>query len=210
MLTSLVFVPGRYVVDTKHISCAFLLATLGCAHSEARTVDPASTIAVKNEALTSERGVPGQPAMTTEQASEEKALNSDEPLATDTDSADEPSKAECERAVFFATGSADLVPEARRQLSRVAACLKRHDVDYALVVGAADVKGSSKLNEKLALDRAQAVAEYLRTLGVPEDEIRVRARDEMASAEARQLWPLERQATVSVPLKEEERARKPE
>jgi outer membrane protein OmpA-like peptidoglycan-associated protein len=195
-------------VDAKHITVALLLATLGCAHAEPTTVDPASTIQAQDQALVSD--VPGTPALTPDQASEKQAIASDEPRAQETPVAEQRSKADCERAVFFATGSAALSPEARRQLARVAACLKHHDVDHALVVGASDVRGGTKQNEQLALDRAEAVAEFLRELGVDEQDIRVRARDEMASAEARQLWPLEKQATVSVPVKDEERARKAE
>jgi outer membrane protein OmpA-like peptidoglycan-associated protein len=195
-------------VDGKHIIWALALATVGCAHSEqSKTVDPASTIGVSEQGLVSDRGVPGQPPLEPEQAREEKALNSDEPMLAEEEGALGRSKAECERAVFFQTDSAALAPEARRQLSRVAACLKRHDVDHALVVGAADARGDTARNEQLALARAKAVADYLKELGVPEEDIRVRARDEMASAEARQLWPLEKQATISVPMSAEERAR---
>jgi outer membrane protein OmpA-like peptidoglycan-associated protein len=194
-------------MDGKHITCALFFATVGCAHSEQKTIDPASTIEAQEQALVSDvRGAP----LTPEQAGEQQALATDETtlMRGDAGIAEESSKAECERAVFFATGSAALQPEAQRQLSRVAACLMRHDVDHALVVGAADVRGSVKQNEKLALERAEAVAKYLRERGVPEQDIRVRARDEMASAEARQLWPLEKQAIISVPVKDEERARR--
>jgi outer membrane protein OmpA-like peptidoglycan-associated protein len=201
--------PGGKDMDGKHIIWALALATLGCAHSEPaqKTIDPASTIAVSDQGLVSERGVPGQAPLSAEQAGEEKALNSDEPLPAEQEVSPASAKAECERAVFFQNDSAALQPEARRQLSRVAACLKRHDVDHALVVGAADARGNTKRNEELALERAKAVAAYLKELGVADDDIRVRARDEMASAEARQLWPLEKQATVSVPVAPEERAR---
>ena len=79
---------------------------------------------------------------------------------------------------------------------RVAECLKRREVDHALIVGHTDPRGSEADNHALGMERARAVAEYLRKLGVPEDEIRVRSKGELASAESQELWPAERRANV--------------
>ena len=103
----------------------------------------------------------------------------------------------CELAVYFDTDSTRLDQGSQQRLDRVADCMKRHDVDHAVVVGRADPRGPEKYNEALGMKRAEAVAKYLLELGVPEKDILVRSQGETAAAD-RQIWPAERRAAVSV------------
>jgi outer membrane protein OmpA-like peptidoglycan-associated protein len=105
----------------------------------------------------------------------------------------------CEPAVYFDTDSARLDDKSRERLNAVAECMKRREVDHATIVGQTDPSGTRQHNEKLGLERARAVAEYLRSRGVPDSDIRVQSKGELASAEQPvQLWPVERRAGVSV------------
>jgi outer membrane protein OmpA-like peptidoglycan-associated protein len=100
----------------------------------------------------------------------------------------------CELAVYFDTDSARLDRSSRDHLDTVAECMKRREVDHATIIGRTDPSGSEQHNQELGLERAKAVAEYLRNRGVPEDQIRVRSKGETAAAESRDLWPTERRA----------------
>ena len=103
----------------------------------------------------------------------------------------------CELAVYFATDSASLDGPSRERLDAVAECMKRREVDHATIVGQTDPSGTAEHNEELGMERAKAVATYLRERGVPNDQIRVQSKGEMASAQPVQLWPLERRAGVT-------------
>jgi OOP family OmpA-OmpF porin len=74
--------------------------------------------------------------------------------------------------------------------------MKRREVDHATIVGQTDPSGTARHNQALGMERAKAVAEYLRNRGVPEDQIRVRSKGETASAAPVDLWPTERRAGV--------------
>ncbi|MDB4975604.1 MAG: OmpA/MotB domain protein [Myxococcaceae bacterium] len=103
----------------------------------------------------------------------------------------------CELDVYFDSDSAKLGAASQERLDRVADCIKRKQVDHATIVGQTDPTGSKEHNDKLGLERARVVAEYLKTRGVPEGDIRVRSKGELASAQSRDLWPVERNAGVS-------------
>ena len=70
-------------------------------------------------------------------------------------------------------------------------------MDHATITGQTDPTGTAKHNETLGMERARVVAEYLRGRGVPEKDIHVRSKGEVASAQERDLWPVERNASVS-------------
>jgi outer membrane protein OmpA-like peptidoglycan-associated protein len=102
----------------------------------------------------------------------------------------------CDLNVYFATASADLSDESRQQLNSIASCMKRRRVDDALVVGSADPRGGDATNAQLGKERARKVAEYLKGLGVPENEIRIRSVGESQASAQPTTWPTSRRAEV--------------
>jgi len=71
-------------------------------------------------------------------------------------------------AVTFEFGKADIQPGFMPLLERQAALLKAHFADQPVVVcGHTDAIGSADFNLSLSLDRARAVADELKRLGVP-------------------------------------------
>lgn len=104
----------------------------------------------------------------------------------------------CERAVFFDTASTRLDRGSRRRLDRVAECLQDHGVTQATVIGRTDARGSARYNAQLGLERARAVAAYLQTRGIAEEQLRVRSQGELAAVESEVLWPVDRTAGVHV------------
>jgi chemotaxis protein MotB len=78
--------------------------------------------------------------------------------------------------VLFASGSADLRPEAKRSLDKVASVLKsRYNGQIVRVEGYTDTdpirKSKWKSNEHLSAERALAVENYLVSKGVPNERI---------------------------------------
>lgn len=108
------------------------------------------------------------------------------------------SSEDCQLAVYFSTDSSALDQTSQQRLDRVAECMKRHQVDHATIVGQTDPSGTAQHNQQLGLERARAVAEYLRSRGVPDRDIRVRSKGEVAAAPAQELWPVDRRAGVQV------------
>lgn len=104
----------------------------------------------------------------------------------------------CELAVYFASNSAKLDDPARERLDKVAGCIRRHEVDHASIEGHTDPSRKERANQDLGLERARAVAEYLRARGVPDDQIRVRSTGATAAAGSEELWPVERRAAVDL------------
>jgi outer membrane protein OmpA-like peptidoglycan-associated protein len=78
--------------------------------------------------------------------------------------------------VLFASGSADLRPEARDRLSAVAAALRASTDQSAIVAGYTDSRGARDRNQDLSQRRAEAVREFLVQEGVPQDRIRAEGR----------------------------------
>lgn len=75
----------------------------------------------------------------------------------------------------FAAGSSSLSPQAQEILRNVADRLREGSY-RVLVVGHADARGTPAANRTIALARAQAVAQFLRELRVPETIMQVDAR----------------------------------
>ncbi len=69
-------------------------------------------------------------------------------------------------SVTFATDSAQIRPEFYPTLNDVAATLQRYPQSYIDVVGHTDSTGSEQYNQGLSEQRAQSVANYLRSRGV--------------------------------------------
>lgn len=80
-------------------------------------------------------------------------------------------------SVLFRSGSADLLPSAKRRLNDVAEALKK--TQNALTIeGHTDSQGPAELNEELSYNRAEAVKDYLVDRGVDGSRIRTEGRGE--------------------------------
>lgn len=76
-------------------------------------------------------------------------------------------------SVLFASGKSALLPAARSRLTQVADALQSGDPDAIYVVeGHTDSRGSSALNQRLSLARANSVRDYLVERGITADRIR--------------------------------------
>jgi outer membrane protein OmpA-like peptidoglycan-associated protein len=85
-----------------------------------------------------------------------------------------------EGSVLFVTGKSELLPIARQRLDRVAEVLKKVDEDKLLVVeGHTDSRGPDELNQKLSLDRAASVREYLISRGIKPGRIQATGQGEL-------------------------------
>ena len=75
-------------------------------------------------------------------------------------------------SLLFKSGSADLMPSAKSQLDDVAKALSAQpQANNVKVQGYTDNTGSASINDPLSEKRAQAVADYLESKGVPKDHI---------------------------------------
>jgi outer membrane protein OmpA-like peptidoglycan-associated protein len=185
--------------------CALLAGSAACAHDGQR--ERASVSAVTNREVAGKEEPPNKTRMHYTEISNERALGRDQPadshlaegngMPRDTSAPRTAEVEACELAVYFATNSTALDQGSRDRLDHVADCMKRREVDHATIVGSADPSGSAQHNDQLSLERARVVAEYLRNRGVPDDQINVRGKGEVASTN-RQLWPVERNAQVGV------------
>ncbi len=104
-----------------------------------------------------------------------------------------------ESDVFFKYDSAQVLPEAKARLDRIAACA----VDGAakgkdlLVVGRAGPVGSDQFNKELGMNRAEAVSKYLSEQGVAKSRVAIESKGEAAANEAVPAsWPYERRVTL--------------
>lgn len=187
--------------------CAGLLSVACVRDGHPR--ERASVTAVINEEVADDKTEQGKTRMHYTEVSKNDALGRDnpregtivDPNATAGDQrrigTSEDAQA-CELAVYFDTDSTRLDVGAQQRLDHVAECMKRQQIDHATIVGQTDPSGSAEHNEELGLERARAVAEYLRERGVPDDQIRVRSKGELAATESQELWPVERRAGISV------------
>jgi outer membrane protein OmpA-like peptidoglycan-associated protein len=73
--------------------------------------------------------------------------------------------------VLFASGKSQLMPSAQNSLNQVADALKEAQDKKILIEGHTDSRGSATLNQNLSKARADAVASYLESQGVPQDRI---------------------------------------
>ena len=160
--------------------CVGVMLATGCVHDAGRT----TTASSEPYAWNTNDPIPIEPQ--DEQVREQVAREASPQRGT-----------ACELAVYFDTDSARLDRSSRDRLDTVAECMKRREVDHATIVGQTDPSGTERHNQSLGMERAKAVAEYLRARGVPQDQIRVQSKGEVASAgQPEQLWPVERRAGV--------------
>ncbi|MEC7120873.1 MAG: OmpA family protein [Pseudomonadota bacterium] len=74
-------------------------------------------------------------------------------------------------AITFATNSAVIAPNFTGTLSQLASTLREYDKSTITVSGHTDNTGGAALNQRLSQDRANSVAGYLRSQGVPASRI---------------------------------------
>lgn len=80
--------------------------------------------------------------------------------------------------ISFAVGRADINPRLRPILDQFASGLNQQQNTDVRIVGHTDNTGSDELNNRLSLDRAQSVKDYLSSRGVPANAIQVAGRGE--------------------------------
>lgn len=67
---------------------------------------------------------------------------------------------------FFDTGKADLKPEGKAKLEKLAEDVKGVNLEVIVAVGHTDSRGSADLNQKLSVKRADAVKGFLASKGI--------------------------------------------
>jgi outer membrane protein OmpA-like peptidoglycan-associated protein len=80
--------------------------------------------------------------------------------------------------IFFDTGKSQLKPGAKNTLSKIAAQLKTSPNVTIAVEGHTDSIGSEETNAKLSTARANAVREYLASVGIPDARVTATGRGE--------------------------------
>jgi outer membrane protein OmpA-like peptidoglycan-associated protein len=73
--------------------------------------------------------------------------------------------------ILFDVNSSVIKPQAVQNIVKIADVLKKYPEDRIIVVGHTDDRGSAQFNERLSLQRAQAVKLQLVSSGVPESGI---------------------------------------
>ena len=87
-------------------------------------------------------------------------------------------KLEVPSDVSFAVGRADINPRMRPILDQFASGLAQQQGTDVRIVGHTDNTGSDALNDRLSVDRAQAVRDYLLSRGVRPDSVQIAGRGE--------------------------------
>ena len=87
-------------------------------------------------------------------------------------------KLEVPSDISFAVGRADLNPRLRPILDQFASGLSQQQGTEVRIIGHTDNTGSDALNDRLSLDRAQSVRDYLLARGVRADSVQVAGRGE--------------------------------
>ena len=166
------------------------LALGGCVrHGKVR--ERTTVAAVTNKEVTGKREDSGKTRMSYSRVNDQTALN------RDGSARQAPKTAEvCPQKVFFDANSTTLDLEAERNLTFMAECMKRNELDRALVVGRGDTPGTNEDNAALQSERVRVASEYLRGFGVPQKDIRLYSKDELASARAPTELPGDRGAIV--------------
>jgi len=194
------------------ISICALGSTAACAHRE--PVERSTISAVGNEDATGNKADPDNKVMTYTKVNNEDALNHDaehrehELMNGTINRGNEPSpalqanatagtgSATCDLNVYFETASAQLNDRAKQQLTSIASCLKGHEAKDAVILGSADPRGSETDNKKLGKERARVVGDYLRDLGVPASDIKIRSLGESQASNSPASFPAARNAQI--------------
>ncbi|MFO0604433.1 MAG: OmpA family protein [Polyangiales bacterium] len=98
--------------------------------------------------------------------------------------------------VYFPTGSAEISPETRAVLERLAACIRNGDVREVSVVGSADPRGAATDNQSLGQRRADAIREVLVANGCAPSVVRAYSVGETYTSGSPDTYALERRVSV--------------
>ena len=122
-----------------------------------------------------------------------------EPAGPSADAVNRATPMNCNSAVvFFNSGSDQLDPAAQARLDEVGRCMSSASSRELTVIGRADPRGTAMDNQALGQRRATAVADYLRTRGVPNAQVTVRSEGAENATNDRTLYPYERNANVVI------------
>jgi outer membrane protein OmpA-like peptidoglycan-associated protein len=80
--------------------------------------------------------------------------------------------------LYFLTGRDELTPESNADLDRILADMKRRPVPDIVVTGHTDTVGSNESNDRLSMQRAERVKQFLTGIGIPSDRIVTAGRGE--------------------------------
>jgi outer membrane protein OmpA-like peptidoglycan-associated protein len=106
---------------------------------------------------------------------------------------------DCSNApILFETDSAEITEQNRAHLDKLAECIIDHEIDRIVVTGHADPRGSEPYNDKLGLERARAVVEYLRAKGMSEPDAIQRTHGEDEASSHSIMWTTDRRVTIDV------------
>lgn len=98
--------------------------------------------------------------------------------------------------IFFATGSAEVSPETRGVLERLARCIRGGDVREVVVVGSADPRGSEADNQALGQRRADSIREVLVANGCSPGVVRAYSQGEANASGSPESYAAERRVSV--------------
>jgi peptidoglycan-associated lipoprotein len=160
---------------TQHVLVLMLLAlaVAGC-RGKASDVDTVPEPAAEPERAAPAPAPPPREEMEPEPFPTERPTTADEPLRSASDALG---------TVYFAFDSSELTPQAISTLRENATWLKGNS-DVAIVVeGHCDERGTIEYNIALGERRANVVRDYLGSLGVPRDRVRIVSYGEERPAE---------------------------
>jgi len=80
--------------------------------------------------------------------------------------------------LYFLTGKDELTPESTAELEKILADMKSRPVPDIVVTGHTDTVGSGDSNDRLSMQRAERVKQFLTGIGIPSDRIVTAGRGE--------------------------------
>lgn len=98
--------------------------------------------------------------------------------------------------IYFVTGSAEVSPETRAVLERLATCIRSGDVREVSVVGSADPRGDATNNQSLGQQRADAIRTVLVANGCAPSVVRAYSVGESNTSGSPDTYALERRVSV--------------
>jgi len=98
--------------------------------------------------------------------------------------------------IYFVTGSAEVSPETRAVLERLATCIRGGDVREVSVVGSADPRGPAMDNQSLGQQRADAIRAVLVANGCAPSVVRAYSVGESYTSGSPDTYALERRVSV--------------
>ena len=98
--------------------------------------------------------------------------------------------------IYFVTGSAEVSPETRAVLERLATCIRTGDVREVSVVGGTDPRGAATDNQSLGQQRADAIRAVLVANGCAPSVVRAYSVGESYTSGSPDTYALERRVSV--------------